>query len=247
MTDEELLARIAKQDKAAFEELVRRYRGKFFGIASARGLSPADAEEAASDGLMQVWRCAEQALDSALPVRYWLRGVMVRMTINKFRSLKLPTTKKKKTEKSLADGTALDLDPKSKKEEPDTPLEDEVEYEPAKLKPNFYRRAGEDEDDDLEFNKQRSAETDSWLGLSEQEAARLEYEHRRCVDTCLPKLSDTHRETLVMLLYEGQTLNDVAKTTGESLGTIKSRQHYALQKMKQCVVRLLQSKSGGSK
>lgn len=246
MTDEELLARIAKHDqeaKVAFEELVRRYRGKFFGIATAKGLAPADAEEAVSDGLMQVWRCAEQALDSALPARYWLRGVMVRMTFNKYRSLKLPTTKKKNTN-PVADDDELELD--SKKEQPDMPLDGEVEYEPAKLEPNFDRRVGED-DDDLEFNKQRSAETDSWLGLSEQETARLEYEHRRCVDTCLPKLSEAQRETLVMLIYEGQTLKEVAIAKGESLGTIKSRQHYALEKMKQCVVRLLQSKSGGSK
>ena len=214
MTDEELLARIAKRDqeakqeaKAAFEELVRRYRGQFFGIASAKGLSPADAEEAASDGLMQVWRCAEQALGSAMSAKYWLRGVMVRMSINKFRKIKTRVMVEKSS----------------------TRFDD----------------AGEFESDASEANEHD--ERDPWVDLSQPEVTRLQREHQRCVDNCLPKLSGVQREILVMLTYAGQTLSEVAQTTGESLGTIKSRQHYALEKMKQCIDRLLQGKSGGSK
>jgi RNA polymerase sigma factor (sigma-70 family) len=105
--------------------------------------------------------------------------------------------------------------------------------------------AGEFESDAFEASEHD--EDDPWVELSAPELARLEGEHQRCVDNCLPKLSGAQREILVMLTYAGQTLGDVAKATGESLGTIKSRQHYALEKMKQCVQRLLQSKSGASK
>jgi len=203
-TDEELLARIAKYDKEAFEQLVRKYRGKFTGIAKANGLSLADAEEAANDGLLQVWRCAAQSLESALPAQYWLRGVMKRSAVNKYRSIK------------------------------------------TRLAKEVFSTLGDKEDEFMtDLSEQRTE--DIWLDLSAPEATRLAHEHQRCVDTCLPKLSSTHRETLVLLLYAGQTLGEVAHSTRESLGTVKSRQHYALAKMRQCVEKILRSKEGESK
>lgn len=203
-TDEELLVRIARHDKEAFEQLVRKYRGRFTGIAKANGLSLADAEEAANDGLLQVWRYAEQSLDSTLPAQYWLRGVMKRSAVNKYRSIKTRLAKEESSMKKNDEGEfAADV------------CEQHVE--------------------------------DVWLDLSAPEATRLAHEHQRCVDTCLPKLSSAHRETLVLLLYAGHTLDQVAQSTRENLGTVKSRQHYALAKMKQCVEKILRSKEGDSK
>ena len=56
-----------------------------------------------------------------------------------------------------------------------------------------------------------------------------------CFDACLASLSDEHRGTLQQCLLAGQTELEVATQNGCSLGTVKSRKHYALKKMKDCV------------
>lgn len=56
-----------------------------------------------------------------------------------------------------------------------------------------------------------------------------------CFDACLQTLSDAHRDTLHRSLIAGQPESFIAVETAQSLGTVKSRKHYAVKKMQTCV------------
>ena len=56
-----------------------------------------------------------------------------------------------------------------------------------------------------------------------------------CFGECLQALSDAHRDTLQRSLIAGQAESFIAVETAQSLGTVKSRKHYAVKKMQACV------------
>ena len=56
-----------------------------------------------------------------------------------------------------------------------------------------------------------------------------------CFDACVQALSDAHRDTLQRSLIAGQAESFIALETAQSLGTVKSRKHYAVKKMQTCV------------
>ena len=56
-----------------------------------------------------------------------------------------------------------------------------------------------------------------------------------CFEACLQALSDAHRDTLQRSLLAGQAESVIAIETAQSLGTVKSRKHYAVKKMRECV------------
>ena len=56
-----------------------------------------------------------------------------------------------------------------------------------------------------------------------------------CFDACLQTLSAAHRDTLQRSLIAGQTESHIATETAQSVGTVKSRKHYAVKKMQVCV------------
>ena len=56
-----------------------------------------------------------------------------------------------------------------------------------------------------------------------------------CFDACLQALSDAHRDTLQRSLIAGQAESFIAIETAQTLGTVKSRKHYAVKKMQTCV------------
>ena len=60
-----------------------------------------------------------------------------------------------------------------------------------------------------------------------------------CFDACLQALSDVHRDTLQRSLIAGQAESVIAIETAQSLGTVKSRKHYAVKKMQACVTECL--------
>lgn len=57
MDDRDLLAAVARRDRAAFEELFRRYAGRVKGLL-LRSLPPARAEEVAQEVMIRVWHNA---------------------------------------------------------------------------------------------------------------------------------------------------------------------------------------------
>lgn len=58
-SDESLLARIALRDRAAFAVLFGRWAGRVKGFIARSGVSLAEADEAAQEVMLQVWRRAE--------------------------------------------------------------------------------------------------------------------------------------------------------------------------------------------
>jgi RNA polymerase sigma-70 factor (ECF subfamily) len=51
------------------------------------------------------------------------------------------------------------------------------------------------------------------------------------LQTCLAKLTPIHREVINLIYYQGQKLEDVARSTGAPVATIKTRLHYARNRM----------------
>lgn len=67
-----------------------------------------------------------------------------------------------------------------------------------------------------------------------------------CFDACLQALSDVHRDTLQRSLIAGQAESVIAIETAQSLGTVKSRKHYAVKKMQACVTECLTGSHPGT-
>lgn len=59
LSDEALLARIAARDRAAFAALFDRYAGRVKGFLIRSGFRAAEADEAAQEVMLSVWRKAE--------------------------------------------------------------------------------------------------------------------------------------------------------------------------------------------
>ncbi len=58
-SDEALLARVALRDRQAFAALFGRWAGRVKGFIARSGVSQAEADEAAQEVMLQVWRRAE--------------------------------------------------------------------------------------------------------------------------------------------------------------------------------------------
>lgn len=53
------------------------------------------------------------------------------------------------------------------------------------------------------------------------------------IQTCLSQLSPAHREVLNLAYYHEKTVEEVAQITGSPAGTVKTRLHYARQRMRE--------------
>jgi RNA polymerase sigma-70 factor (ECF subfamily) len=51
------------------------------------------------------------------------------------------------------------------------------------------------------------------------------------LQTCLARLTPIHREVINLIYYQGQKLEEVARSTGAPVATIKTRLHYARNRM----------------
>jgi RNA polymerase sigma-70 factor (ECF subfamily) len=71
-------------------------------------------------------------------------------------------------------------------------------------------------------------------------------QRREGVQHCMSKLSDTHRECLHLVFYEGMGLADVAEVQNCPEGTVKTRLFHARQKIKKCLQGLLRSEGSAS-
>ena len=79
-SDQALLAAIAKDNMAAFEELHGRYFSKLMRFASRIVDTGETAEEVANDALMTVWRTAERFEGRSKPST-WMFGIAYRMAL----------------------------------------------------------------------------------------------------------------------------------------------------------------------
>lgn len=88
-TDEELMARVAGGDTAAFAELGQRLSGKATALAQRILLNRAEAEEIAQEALLRLWVKApnwtQSADGGAARVTTWLWRVVVNLSIDRKR------------------------------------------------------------------------------------------------------------------------------------------------------------------
>lgn len=61
----------------------------------------------------------------------------------------------------------------------------------------------------------------------------LKEESHSEIREAIESLSDHHKEVLLLRYFGDASLEDISRVTGSSLGTVKSRLHYALEKLKQ--------------
>ena len=83
--DSELFARAQRGDKAAYEEIVRRYQQIAFRTAYVITGSAADAEDAAQDGFIKAYRALDRFRTGADP-RPWLLRIVANEARNRVRS-----------------------------------------------------------------------------------------------------------------------------------------------------------------
>jgi RNA polymerase sigma-70 factor, ECF subfamily len=68
-------------------------------------------------------------------------------------------------------------------------------------------------------------------------------QHREGVQACMRKLSQEHRECLLLVFYEGCSLADVAHVQGVPENTVKTRLYHARHRIRNCL-RLLIEREG---
>jgi RNA polymerase sigma-70 factor (ECF subfamily) len=96
ISDEALLAAVAKdRDRAAFDELFRRYERAAYSMASSIIGSSHLAEEVAQDSMMKLWTLAGQFRGDGC-VRSWLLRIVARQSINTIRSAKIRRDRERK-------------------------------------------------------------------------------------------------------------------------------------------------------
>lgn len=92
-----------------------------------------------------------------------------------------------------------------------------------------------DEDGEFGADDYGMAEPAAADGMDMPLAALESQQANACFDRCLHALSDAHRDTLQRSLIAGQSEALIAQETAQTLGTVKSRKHYAVKKMQACV------------
>jgi RNA polymerase sigma-70 factor (ECF subfamily) len=83
-SDEELMARVAEGDEAAFRRLSRRHLPRALGLARRITGNAADAEDVAQDALLRVWTTAPRWRPTAA-FRTWLYRVVVNLCLDRKR------------------------------------------------------------------------------------------------------------------------------------------------------------------
>jgi RNA polymerase sigma-70 factor, ECF subfamily len=80
-SDEELMARIARGDEAAFRLIARRYAARAVGLARRVTGNAADAEDIAQEALLRVWINAPRWRPTAA-FRTWFHRVVLNLCLN---------------------------------------------------------------------------------------------------------------------------------------------------------------------
>nr|WP_239119244.1 ECF RNA polymerase sigma factor SigK [Planotetraspora thailandica] len=83
---EGLLRRVARGDRAAFEEVYEQVAGQVYGLALRVLRDPAQSEEVAQDVLVEVWRSAARYEPSRGSARAWVMTIAHRRAVDRVRS-----------------------------------------------------------------------------------------------------------------------------------------------------------------
>jgi RNA polymerase sigma-70 factor (ECF subfamily) len=73
--DEALLARVAGGDRAAFAALFERYAGRIKGFLIRSGFPPAEADEAAQEVMLSIWRRADSFDPARAGAATWIYAI----------------------------------------------------------------------------------------------------------------------------------------------------------------------------
>jgi RNA polymerase sigma-70 factor (ECF subfamily) len=109
-TDGELIERVARGDRAAFEELYRRYARAVLGLSLRRIGDRGRAEDAAQDAFVAIWRSARTYDRGRGPGAPWLYAVARNAITDGLRRTPEQTAE-------LQDGPAGDPDPSERAQE----------------------------------------------------------------------------------------------------------------------------------
>lgn len=104
MSNEQLMARVATGDSAAFNWLVRAHLPRAYSIARRVLNNQADAEEAAQDAFTKIWVHAADWKEGKAKFTTWLYRIVVNAALDMARKKKLPTTNDETVMAMQADG-----------------------------------------------------------------------------------------------------------------------------------------------
>lgn len=174
LSDEALVALVARADDDALAELYDRYAALAFGLAR-RVLRDAQlAEDAVQETFVAVWRSAARFSAQRSSARAWILMLTHRRSIDLVRSNERRRTEHLPDEYDTADTTSP---------------------EPGDL---------------------------VWLRLQRERVTRV-----------LSLLPDQQRETIELAYFGGFTQSELADRLGQPLGTIKSRMHSGLSRLRE--------------
>ncbi|MEX1178726.1 MAG: ECF RNA polymerase sigma factor SigK [Nitriliruptor sp.] len=86
VTDEELMAAVARGDQAAFADLFDRFGGPVFGVVKRVVRDPSQSEEVAQEVLVEVWRTAARFDPDRGSAQTWILTMAHRRAIDRVRS-----------------------------------------------------------------------------------------------------------------------------------------------------------------
>lgn len=87
LSDEALLALVARGDEEALRWLFRRYAGSFLALARRMGLDAAAQEDVVQEAFVRVWKNARQFDPRRASARAWLLGVGHHTAVDHLRRL----------------------------------------------------------------------------------------------------------------------------------------------------------------
>lgn len=69
-------------------------------------------------------------------------------------------------------------------------------------------------------------------------AANVRFENRQAIECALSYLSFEHRSMIVLMYFNELTLEEISEATGDKVGTVKSRLHYARSELRRVLIKL---------
>jgi RNA polymerase sigma-70 factor (ECF subfamily) len=174
LSDEALVAMVARSDDEALAELYDRYAGVAFGLARRVVRDAELAEDAVQETFLAVWRTAARFTAERSSARAWILMLTHRRAVDLVRS----------NERRRAD----------------------------RLPEGF---------DGVDAESPEPADA-VWLGLQ-----------RERVVHGLAQLPDQQREAIELAYFGGFTQSELADRLGQPLGTIKSRMHTGLSRLRE--------------